>query len=153
MRMGVLVAGMLFLVMGLIGIAEGVLMIKGQDPRIYHDLLGPGRYLIIVSIALIISGGIYTIHHRKSLAEGKLWEGKETLRAVQVIAILAISLLLIEIIGYFGATLIFYLLVLRVLGIRSWLQNIILTVVFSIIFYILFVWGCGMVFPPGILFP
>ncbi len=67
-----------------------------------------------------------------------------------MIVVLALYILLIEIVGYLIASPIFFLLLFRILGITSWLRNLGLSIVCSILLYIIFVHWLAMVFPRGI---
>lgn len=154
MRKIVVIEGILLLITGLVGVVEGVHLIIRQDPNVTHDILGPSGYIIAVSVALMITGTIYIIHCKKNLSGEKLAVSKETIiRVIKIVLIMAVYSFVIDVIGYFLATVVFFFLILRVLGFTSWLTNVILTIVFSTSLYIIFLRFLGLVFPRGILFP
>ena len=152
-RRKVFIEGMLLLMLGLVGIAESVLLLSSKNPRFHQDSLGPGGYMIIVGFLLAVVGLIHIISGRRenSIMEKQVKYG-ERLQVLRIITILAVYSLLIGITGYLLATLVFFFLILRVLGFRSWITTLILTVVFSMSAYVIFVRLLGMIFPEGIIF-
>jgi len=59
---------------------------------------------------------------------------------------------LIGIIGYLLATIVFFFLEFRVEGFRSWVSVVIMSLVLSGLFYLVFVRLCHMVLPAGVIF-
>jgi putative tricarboxylic transport membrane protein len=153
MRRRVFIEGLVLIIVGIVGMAEGVRLMITQGPGVVHDVVGPNRYLMGVAIALIITGAIHILHYRKGTTLEKLKIDMGMLKlAMKIFIILIINVFLIEMVGFFLATAVFFVLTFRVLGITSWLKNAILTIISSSLFYIIFVYLLNMAFPQGIVF-
>ena len=79
-------------------------------------------------------------------------EKKVNLTVLLMVAIIALYIALVQIIGYPISTPIFFLLIFRAVGVTSWVRNVALTVILSGAYYLLFVHYCGVIFPRGLLF-
>jgi hypothetical protein len=150
----VLIEGILIIVFGLISTAEGLRLIIDKDPYVLYDSLGPGSYVLVLGISLIILGIVHImINYRKLPKMESVEIGKGMrIQMLSTIIVLAIYTYLIGIVGYLIATLVFFLSEFRVVGIKSWRNNLILTLILTVIYYAVFIEFCGMVFPRGILF-
>ena len=154
MNLKILIEGILVLVFSLVTLVEGLRLIIYKDPHMLYDPLGPGFYILVLSLGLLAVGIVHLIaNYRKPAGARKGAASKK--RRVQLfssIGILALYILLVHFVGYLVATLTFFLLELKVSGVKSWRNNIILTLILTIIYYVVFVKFCGMVFPKGIFF-
>lgn len=70
---------------------------------------------------------------------------------ISMIGAMVIYILLINLIGYLFASVVFFFLLNRVAGFRSWFNNLAATIIMTISYYIVFVKWMGMVFPQGVL--
>ena len=68
---------------------------------------------------------------------------------VGMIIVLAVYIFLIDIIGYLFATMVFFFMIFRIAGFRSWLIIGGLSIGISVSFYLVFVYWLGMIFPLG----
>ena len=59
----VLIEGLLLLTISLVSLVESVRLITYKNPRVIYDLLGPGYYLLFVSMGLFITSVVYVFHH------------------------------------------------------------------------------------------
>jgi putative tricarboxylic transport membrane protein len=154
MNLKIFIEGILVLFFGLVAMVEGLRLILSKDPYVLYDPLGPGVYILILGLGLMaVSVAHFVANYRKFPGEGRGAASKK--RKVQLfssIGILALYILLVHFVGYLVATLTFFLLELKVSGVKSWRNNIILTLILTIIYYVIFVKVCGMVFPKGLLF-
>jgi putative tricarboxylic transport membrane protein len=151
----VLIEGLLLLVIGLVSMVEGLRLIIYKNPEILYDVLGPGFYVLGISILLMVTGIVYLfINYRKVPSMGKALETnkKMRIRMMNMIVVFAIYIFLIDIIGYLVATIIFFLLEFRLVGFKSWVHNVILTLIVTIVYYIVFIHYCSLTFPRGIFF-
>lgn len=151
----VFIEGMIFTVIGLIGVYEGIRLARAKDLTVVQDPLGSDGYIITIGLALIIAGVLYIIvNYKDDSDKGKVIvdEGEKStlLKVVSIFVSLAVSCLLINFIGYLLSTLIFFLLMFRIFEFK-WLQNAILSVVLSIAFWITFEYLLSMSFPQGSL--
>ena len=153
MNKTVLIEGTLICAMGVSSIVEGIRLINMEKIQLF-DVLGPGYYNLGLGVVLIILGLIYLIsHRRKGVAEGKIVEKGLRIRMISMIVILGIYSFLINITGYLLASIVFFILIFRTVGFKSWLSIAGLSISISISYYIIFVRCLSMVFPRGILFP
>jgi len=147
------VEGLLMVVISLVSLAESLRLISYEDPQMVTDLLGPGYYLLLMSIGMLITGIVHIYHHRKERSVVKEKSSKEMrIRLMGSFVACVIYLILINTIGYSTATFVFFILMFRIVGIRSWPYNFVLSALLSVVFYFVFVKFCNMVFPRGILF-
>jgi putative tricarboxylic transport membrane protein len=149
----IIVETMVLFAMSLTGIVQGVYLIRTPDPYALYDKVGPGGSLILISSLLIITLIVHLFRHRKDLSEEKREPIKEgtTRRLVHASVTIAIFIVLIDIIGFLPASMIFFFLMLRFLGVRSWLRNTMLSIVFSISIYLIFAHALNMELPNGLL--
>jgi hypothetical protein len=153
MTKAVFIEGTLICAMGVSSIVEGIRLINMKKIQLF-DVLGPGYYNLGLGIILIILGLIYLIsHRRKGVVEGKIVEKGLRIRMISMIVILVVYIFLIYITGYLLASIVFFVLIFRTMGFRSWLSIVGLSIGISISYYIIFVQCLSMVFPRGILFP
>lgn len=154
MDRAVLVEGILLIVLSLAGVVEGCRLIINRDPTAILDMMGPGSYVLFMSLALMITGAAHVIcHYRKrSGIERAVVDHEMRKKMISMILVLAGYLLFIEIAGYLVPTVLFFLLEFRIAGIKSWMTNIVLSVVVTAVYFVVFVQYCSMVFPRGILF-
>lgn len=149
----VFIEGIVICAMGASSIVEGFRLINMEKIQLF-DVLGPGNYNLGLGVVLLILGLIYLIsHRRKGPVEGKIVEKGLRIKMISMIIILAVYSFLINITGYFGASIVFFILIFRTVGFRSWLFIIGLSIAISISYYMIFVRCLSMVFPRGILFP
>lgn len=144
----------IFLFISLVSIIEGFRLITYKDPKVTYDILGPGFYVLFISFAMLIAGVAYLIiSYREIHKTNMVALSKEMrIRTISMILVLVIYNFLISFVGYIIATIIFFFLEFRLVGIKSWITNVILTLILTIAYYIIFVQYCNMVFPRGILF-
>jgi len=150
---GVWIEGLLLTAISVVGVIESIRLVFYKDPSLLSDWLGPGYYLLVVSLAVMTTGVTYICKNRstKPSATQDSSNGGRS-RLVAAFATCALYLVLIEIFGYLAATFVFFMLMFWIVGLQSWLQKFGLACAMSGIFYIVFVKYCGMSFPGGILF-
>jgi hypothetical protein len=141
MRMRVLIEGALILVFSLVAMVEGLRLIVHRDPYILYDPLGPGFYIFAVSAGLMMAGVVYLIvNYRKSPNAEKVPVSKEMRRHLfSSVVVLGIYIFLIHFVGYLVATLIFNFMEFRIAGVKSWGANFILSLIFTLSYYVIFV--------------
>ena len=141
-------------VMGIITVVEAFRLIFIKDPAAIYDRIGPGPYLLVVSMMFIGGGIVHLVTNwRKSLGDQKAVVDRALRRKlISTIVNCAIYLLLISMVGYLISTLIFFFLQFRIEGIKSWLRNLSLTFAISATYYLVFVRYCSLIFPRGVLF-
>jgi putative tricarboxylic transport membrane protein len=138
---------------GLIIVAEGLRLTLFKASNVLYDDVGPGGYLLFLGTVMLAMG----VWHLWTSAGTKMDVKKLELAdsgempVIMTIAVIALYILLINIFGYLLATAIFFFLEFRILGVRSWSFTFLLTVMLSILYYVVFVRFCNVVFPNGII--
>jgi putative tricarboxylic transport membrane protein len=139
--------------LGILSIVEGVRLTYMEHIQMY-DVLGPGTYNAGVGVLLVVISVVYAVSFRgeRQKKEGAD-PGKSQFKQQMVVmfATLGMYITLIHFVGYLSATLVFFLLMNRVVGFRSWWANGSMSLAVSMAFYLLFVHGLDMIFPKGAL--
>lgn len=154
MKKVVLIEGLLLVGVSLVGMGEGLRLVIFKDPYTLYDPLGPGFYLIAISLGLMTIGGVRLLWHPfSSLSmEGLPVDKKMKIKMAFTVLSCILYLFLIKILGYPLATLFFFILEFKIHGVKSWSFIVLLSLIFSASYYLIFVHYCHMVFPRGILF-
>lgn len=148
-----LVEGGVFLVAGLIGMTDAVRLIVYRNPRSIEDITGPGRYLFVISCLITVVAVLYLISQYRERPPVAVTTNKESRsKVISTVFVLALYIALISIVGYVWSTPIFFFLILRVFGFKSWASTAVLTLTMSIAFYVIFVRLFAMPFPRGLVF-
>jgi hypothetical protein len=156
MKKIVFIEGASLLLLSLIGVAEGVRLIIQKDPQRIQEALGPGFYVLFASLALMIVGVAHLlVNYRsppsvKKAAVGSKSEGRATM--IGMIIVLVLYLFLIQAVGYLLASIVFFFMEFRMVGIKSWRKDITLTLIFTAVYYVVFIKYCDMSFPQAYLF-
>jgi hypothetical protein len=150
----VIIEGVLFLVAGLASMIEGLRVVALWKIRGMSEPVGPGYYLCFFSVLLMIVGVSHIVANYNKIpkAEKRKVHGSMRIKMISMVVVLGIYIVAINLVGYIVATLCFFLLEFRVVKIKSWGTNIILSLVMTAIYYFVFVKGCEMIFPPGQFF-
>jgi putative tricarboxylic transport membrane protein len=146
-----LIETMIMSAFGLVTMVEALRLIIYKDPYVLYDPVGPGSYILVLSVGLLSVGALhFATNYRRGIVANEPEKGRGVKQLFSTIIVLALYLLLINFTGYLVATFLFFLLQFRVTGVTSWRTNIILTLLFTAVYYVIFVRLCEMVFPPGI---
>jgi len=146
------------LVFSLLGIAEGLRLTITREAKTAPSMLGPGTYILVLGFGLLITVIFNFLSNYRDISRTKkadLSQRREmpvSRVVVAMIGIFAMYAILIDIIGYVIPTVLFFLLAFRILGVRSWKTNIVLTSVVVAGLYVVFIRYCEMIFPRGIFF-
>jgi hypothetical protein len=124
-----------------------------KDPLVSDsDMLGPGYYVLALGVFLMITNVNYLIIHAKKRVNLSLESDGTKIVVLKMIAICAIYALLIGVIGYIVASIIFFFLAYRTSGVRPLYAAAILAFATSSVFYIIFIKYFSMSFPKGLFF-
>jgi putative tricarboxylic transport membrane protein len=153
MRIGLLIEVSVLMILGLLSIIDGIRVTFAEKIQI-SDVLGPGLYNVGLGFTLIILAFIYFISQRRKILEKRRESvARETreyeIMMISMIVIMVLYIFFIDLIGYLLASVVFFLLINRAVGVRSWLTNLIATTIMAISFYVIFVVWMGMIFPRG----
>ena len=145
----------ILMIISLVALYEAMRLVLYKDPHTLFDILGPGYYLLILGVSLMITSVAYLlVHLREPLLRvgGEVVDRVMRFRLIGTFGVLAMYIILINIVGYLLASFIFFVLEFRIIGIKSWLGNLILSAFITAAYYFIFVQYCQMVFPRGFLF-
>ncbi len=154
MKITVLIEGILLLVLSVVSLAEGLRLIIYKEAYVLYDFLGPGFYLIAISIGLMALGVVHLIVNYGKLPtmERVPADRKMKIRMMSTVAACVIYTFLIGILGYLLATILFFFLEFRIERIKSWPLVVALSLFLSGLYYLFFVKYCSVIFPRGIFF-
>jgi hypothetical protein len=154
MRRAAIIEGIVLIVLGLIGAVEAIRLIIDKASQTVQDVLGAGPYVLVVSIPLIVVGLLHVFSHRRiPRGEGEATVNREMrMRILLMTGTCALYILLISVVGYLLATFLFFLLEFKVVGVKSWRTNLIVTASMGAAYYIVFIKLCDLIFPRGIIF-
>jgi Tripartite tricarboxylate transporter TctB family len=151
------IEGCTLFVIGVFGLVGGATLYIHRDARTQSSLMGPGTYVLILSVALILTAFIYVYLSLKKASPAPGVELRQSRPpwvsriVIYVFGVFAVYAYLIQLFGYAVPTIFFLLAEFRLLGVKSWKRNIVLTAVVTTIFYIVFIKYCEMIFPHGTL--
>ena len=150
----VLIEAISVVVFGLVCMGEGLRIVVFRDPFILYDPLGPGPYILVLSIGIMTGGVVYFLQNYARTLHVEYVEGnkKSGMQVLSAVTVLILYNLVIVFVGYLSATVVFYFLGLRVSGVKSLRSSLILAVIFTTLHYIVFVRFAKVVFPKGIFY-
>ncbi len=146
-------------IVGVFSISEGIrLVLAGKLHK--YDILGPGFYNVGLGTVLIIAGLIYFVSERKkafrieekTAVKESTGKSEYTKMMISMIVVMIAYIFMMYLTGYLFASFVFFLLINRIAGFRSWLTNLGVTVLMTASFYLVFVTWMGIIFPRGLLF-
>jgi hypothetical protein len=150
--------GILF-ALGAFSVVDGIRLVLGGKLRLY-DVLGPGYYniglgslLVIVAITYLFLG-LKNIKTEDAQFINKVDENTETykFKAFLMIACLAFYVILLNLIGLFLSSLVFFILILKISGFKSWRNSIIAGFTITVCFFLVFDQWLNVFFPEGKFF-
>jgi len=142
------------LAIGALGLWGGLSAYLRSDARTQSSLLQPGVYVCVLAVALVVTALVYgalSWRRLRASRESRADDAGAAGHVGLVYAAIVIYGLVLPVLGYVLATVLFLAAEFRLLGVRSWVRIALLTVVTTVAFYVLFVHYGEMVFPRGIL--
>lgn len=123
---------------GLVGVVEGFRLNRVSAEA--DEAFGPGWYLLILSVILILCGLYYLASTFKKVKEKKEsplpWKGPASFC---ILAMIFYSLLL-PYIGYFIATAVFVFVATRLFGEQSWVTSTLIAGISGTVFWFVFIY-------------
>jgi hypothetical protein len=151
----ILIEALVFWCIGILAMIEALRLLVFKDPHVLYDVLGPGYFVLLISIAILMTGTFYFLGNYKK-CNGKEAAQPDAEAMIPVFhTVLAVTgyIFLIGIVGYVLATFVFFVVQLWVFGVRSWKINVGSAVILAAIYYYLFVELCSLIFPRSHLSP
>ena len=120
----------------------------------FHDVIGPDRYLGVISAGLLICGVWNLVAGLKSRkppqAKREEKEGSQVKQVVLVAFLLFVYTFAIPMLGYLLATFIFFPVIYFIFGVRPWPKSVIVGLITAALFYAIFAYFAEMPLPKGI---
>lgn len=134
MSKGLLIETLLLMGLATLGIYDGARLLRIHIP---HDPLGPGGFLLIISIMLVICSviNLWVHYEQGATAEGKRFSLHigQVGQAVIVYILYAIA---VPLVGYLLGSVFFFVLMVRIFGETSWIRTIVFGLIFAVVFKI-----------------
>lgn len=146
------VESLVFMVIGVIGVADGVRIAAQLRPGNINDPIGPDRYLMIIAALLFVLGLVQLVWPRRQTASvGSSSGGVFASGGFPITAQLLISLIVyafaLPVLGYAPATLLFFLAAFWIMGVRPLWVNAGASILSAAAAYLLFQRGADMALP------
>ena len=121
----------------------------------FHGLMGPDTYLAVVSTLLLLCGVWSLIGARRDggppRPAGRSESGSRIGPVARVALLIAAYVAAFPTLGYLLATLIFFPATFFAFGVRPWRKSLIIGVVVTAVFYVLFAHFAELPLPKGLL--
>ena len=149
-RLGPAVVGSVMLVVGLV-----LLWQTFQIPGEGFDPQGPRFFPLLVVVLWLVLSVLYLVGHVLALARGQQGAASEPfqhrLSAVLLVVLLVGYAFVLDPVGYWIATSVFFVLAARLLGSRNLMRDVTVGVLLSLAVYLAFTQALGVRLPEGIL--
>jgi putative tricarboxylic transport membrane protein len=149
-RLGPIVVGVVMLVAGLV-----LLWQTFQIPGEGFDPQGPRFFPLLVVVAWLVLSVLYLGQHLLQLARGREGAPSEPfqhgLSALLLVVLLVGYAFVLDPVGYWIATSVFFVLAARLLGSRNLMRDVTVGVLLSLAVYLAFTQALGVRLPEGVL--
>jgi hypothetical protein len=144
---------------GVTAVVEGLRLEHINRPRGVYDRIGAGNFLFGIGVALLIVACAYAVSEmRRSRSRpspahvpGGADAQPKTKAMVLTVALTALNIFLIPILGYLVPAMIFFILNFTIFKLtKSHGLNVLLGGCMGVVFFLLFQHALGMFFPPGL---
>ncbi len=155
MKRTIVVEALIVWFVGVVSMIEGLRLVIFKDPNVLYDLLGPGYFVLLISVSLMAVGAVHLRSGYRTSEGGKtpIPDRDAVITVCRVILVTAAYISLISIVGYIIASLCFFSAQLWVFGVRSWKTNIALAMLLAVVYNVVFVNLCGLILPRHYLSP
>ena len=150
MKKDVVVEALFVLILGTLGLYEGIRLTRIQ--LLNPDPVGPGWYLVAISGLLLLFGALYFFipENRKTLADRnqkKISRSFSIGPGGQLMIVLTAYAIAVPLLHYIYASLFFFVFTFYITGVKSLFKSISYGIVLTIIFKLLFINIAGISFP------
>ncbi len=155
----ILVEPLVVIFLAVLGIADAIRLSSTIRPGgIFHDVIGPDRYLGAISVGLLVCG-IWTFATNLKNVRSPLFnkenkeKGEEShiKQVALVVFVLFLYAFAISTLGYLLATCFFFPVIYFIFGVRSWLKSILIGLATTAAFFVIFEYIAEMPLPKGLL--
>lgn len=147
------VQGLIYLLLGSVSLAEGWHIAKTAREAANFDAIGPDRYLMALSVFLIVVGLWLALHppHSAEEAQTSYWSADARAKLFVCLAMLAAFTLAMPYIGFTLGAFVFLAVLFRRLGDWSWLRSAGAAALTSAFFYVGLIRLADVPLPRGML--
>ncbi|HWV55401.1 MAG TPA: tripartite tricarboxylate transporter TctB family protein [Pseudorhodoplanes sp.] len=143
------IQGLLFILLGVVSSYDSWRIVSNVRPTGNFDAVGPDRYLLGLSVIMIVVGALLAA---RSSAQGGSVSVAELFRwppphFVSVLVIVTAFVWLMPYIGFTFSCLLFFLTVYRLLGEASWPRIVVHAVLTTAFIYVIFIYFSDMSLP------
>ena len=155
MKRTVLFEALILWGIGIVSSIEALRLIYVKIPGVLYDKLGPGYFILMIGVALTVTGTCHFFSGQQKGNSGNKakTDGEAVILVVNTIVASAGYIFLINIFGYALSTFLFFIAQLWIFGVRLWKTNIVLALIFTTAYFLIFVEFCTLIFPRGYLIP
>ncbi len=144
------VESLVLLALSALGVVQSIDLIIHPDPVALYDEVGPGRFVLVASLLLLIAAAVHLLRARRRPPAGApAASGPARQGVVRTTGSLIVCVALMDLLGFVPATLLFLFLLFTFSGQRSWLRNALLAIVYVAVIYVVFVQVFNMELPRG----
>jgi hypothetical protein len=136
MTFGLAVETVLTFTIGLVGTYEGYRL--AQEPLLWKDPVGPGWFLFWVSALIVVLGLVRIFRPGSAVAgvsESDAGSVKITSPAFKLLGVLAVYVAVVPLLGYEIASFFFFAAALKIAGVATWRNSLLIAVVVTVAFY------------------
>lgn len=151
-----MVESILVIALAGLGLADGwrlsnVVRAQGN----FRNVIGPDRYLIVVSMGLLVCGAWNLMASLRAIRHPHIEEVAEKESKRDLVFVVALVLILYTVampfLGYLLATVIFFPVLYLIFGVRPWTKGVVVGVITTAIFYAIFAYLADLPLPKGFL--
>jgi hypothetical protein len=133
MTFGLAVETVLTFTIGLVGTYEGYRL--AQEPLLWKDPVGPGWFLFWVSVLIVVIGFVRIFRPGSGASESDAGPVKITSPAFKLLGVLAVYVAVVPLLGYEIASFFFFAAALKIAGVATWRNSLLIAVVVTVAFY------------------
>ena len=126
-----------------------------REGGMFHDVIGPDRYLIAISFGLMIMGIRQLVVSLRKKGDTHAKEEEKEGGKMKLVCVVALVLILYTLVlpltGYLLASLLFFPIIFFIFGVRPWLKSAAIGLITAALFYAIFEYFAEVPLPKGLL--
>ena len=126
-----------------------------REGGMFHDVIGPDRYLIAISFGLMIMGIRQLVVSLRKKGDTRAKEEEKEGGKMKLVCVVALVLMLYTLVlpltGYLVASLLFFPTIFFIFGVRPWLRSAAVGLITAGLFYAIFEYFAEVPLPKGLL--
>jgi small-conductance mechanosensitive channel len=126
-----------------------------REGGMFHDVIGPDRYLTAISFGLMIMGIRHLVLSLRTKGRIHAKEEEKEGGQMRLVCVVALALMLYTLVlpltGYLLASLLFFPTIFFIFGVRPWLRSAAIGLITAALFYAIFEYFAEVPLPKGLL--